>query len=142
MSKAMRANGTIRVGRFVKIDVADNNSVKECDANERVFGISGMGSRVAPIPEVTTDPPEAAQSGESVEVHLPGDGQSQDVLLYLGTGGCTAGDYLKADADGAGVTIDETATHKEEVGAIALESGSAGEYVKVIPWRCTVTTET
>jgi hypothetical protein len=142
MPKAFRANGTIRVGRFVKIDTSDNNSVLEADANERVLGISQMGSRVAPIPEVTTDPPNAAIAGESVMVAYPGDPNTSDCLLLIGTGDCTAGDYLKSDADGKGVVIDETATNKEEVGALALESATAGEYARVIPWRCTVTTET
>lgn len=141
MPLSARANGTIRVSRFVKIDAADNFSIKECDANERVFGISQAGSRVAPIPEVTTDPPEAAQSGESCMVHLPGEDGSTP-LLRIGSGGCTAGGYLKADADGNGVAIDETAGNKEEVGAIALETRLEGEYAKVLPWRLTVTTET
>lgn len=143
MPLAARANGTIRVSRFVKIDPADNNSIKEADANERIFGISHEGARVAPIPEVTTDPGEAAQAGESCRVYYPGDGvDGRTCLLLIGSGGCTAGDYLKSDADGKGVALAETAGSKEEVGAIALETCAEGEYAKVLPWRATVTTET
>lgn len=137
-SKAFRANGTIRVARFVKIDPADNNSVLECDANERTIGISQIGGRTAPIPSVTTDPPEAAQSGEDVMVHL----QGENCLLLIGSGGVTAGGLLKADADGKGVAIDETAGNKEEAGAIALETAAADTYCKVEVRVQTVTTET
>lgn len=137
-AKAYRANGTIRVARFVKIDSSDNNSVLEADANERVLGISQIGGRTAPIPTVTTDPPEAAQSGEDVNVHLEG----EICLLYAGTGGWTAGGLLKSDADGAGVAIDETAGNKEEAGARALATVSAGEYGLVQVASRTVTTET
>lgn len=134
--KAYRANGTIRVARFVKIDSSDNNSVLEADAGERVIGISQIGGREAPIPAVTADPPEAAQATDSVLVHPDGD----LCLLYLGTGGCTAGDLLKSDADGAGVALAEGAGTAEEVGAVALETASAGEYAKVRVRTQTVTT--
>lgn len=135
--KVMRANGTIRVGRFVTIDVADNNSVNESNGNEQVVGISDMGGREAPIPSVTADPPQAAQAGDSVAIHEPG--ATNSVLLYLGTGGCTAGDRLESDADGAGVTMVTTAETIRHIGAIAQETGSAGEYVKVIPVIFTTT---
>jgi hypothetical protein len=134
--KTYKAGGTIRVARFVKISAAF--TVSECDANERTVGISDMGGNEAPIPSVTNDPPYAAIAGESVTVHHQ-DGET--CLLYLGTGGCTAGALLKSDADGAGVVIDETAGNKEEVGAIAEEAGSAGEYVHVMIRKQTVTTE-
>ncbi len=134
--KAFTANGTIRVGRFVKIDPADNNSILECDANERTIGISQMGGRAAPIPDVSADPPEAAQAGEQCNVHLNG----EDCLLYLGTGGVTAGGLLKADADGKGVPLAETAALKEECGAIAMETALVSTYCKVVVRVGTVTT--
>ncbi len=134
--KALTANGTIRTARFVKLDASDNNSILEADANERVVGISQIGSRTAPIPDVTADPPEAAQSGEHCNVHLEG----EDCLLMIGTGGCTAGGLLKSDADGKGVAISEAAAAKQEVGAIALETASAGQYARVTVRVGTVTT--
>lgn len=126
--KAYVANGTIRRARFVKVDPSDNNSVLEADANERVIGISQLAGRTAPIPSVTADPPEAAQSGEFLTVHNQGE---SGVLLELGTGGATAGGLLKSDADGKGVAIATTGTTIQQIGARALETASAGELCKV-----------
>lgn len=135
--KSFKSGGVIRVGRFVKISAA--YTVSECDAGERTVGISDMGGSDAPIPSVTNDPPYAAESGDVVAVHT-NDGET--CLLYIGTGGCTAGDLLKADADGAGVALAESAGSKEEAGAIAEETRSAGEYARVMIRKQTVTTET
>lgn len=126
--KSFRANGTIRVGRFVKQDPADANSIKEAGANERSVGISDMGGRTAPIPSVTADPPEAAQSGEDCTVFsTPG----ETCLLYAGSGGWSAGDELKSDANGAGVKLATTGTTIQEVGAQAESDCAAGSYGQV-----------
>ena len=126
--KSMRANGTIRVARFVKQDVADANSVKETDANERSIGISDIGGREAPIPSVTADPPQAAQTGDNVAVHFQ---EGETCLLYAGSGGWTAGDRLKSDADGAGVTVATTGTTIQQIGAEAESDCAAGSYGQV-----------
>lgn len=136
--KAFTAGGTIRRARFVKLSTAANNTVLEADANERIWGISQMGGRVAPIPSVTDDPPNAAITGEQVGVYFPG----EMTLLEIGSGGCEAGDYLKSDGDGKGVALAETSGLKEEVGAIALETALEGALASVQVWRTTVTTET
>ena len=125
--RTMRANGTINVSRFVKIDTTDNNSVLECGANEKAFGIAQAGGREAPIPSVTADPVEAANDGDNVQVHTLG----AECLLVIGAGGCTAGDYLKSDASGGGVAIASTQGLLENVGAIALETASAAELALV-----------
>lgn len=130
MARVMRANGTIRVARFVKIDPSDNNSVLEADANEGIIGISQIGGRTAPLPVVTTDPPEAAQSGENVHIHTLNT-QREDIVLRIGSGGCTAGGRLKSDADGNGVAVATTGTTIQHVGAIAEETASEGDYAKV-----------
>lgn len=126
-SRAFLAGGTIRVCRFVKLDTTANHTLLEADANERVHGISQDGSRVAPTPSVTADPPEAAQDGEQLQIHEEG----EQCLLLIGTGGCTANDRLKSDADGKGVAIATTGTTIQHYGAVALETASAGEYAKV-----------
>jgi len=126
--KSYLAGGTIRVSRFVKGSTAANFTVLEADANEKIFGISQEGSRVAPIPSVTVDPAEAAQSGEQVEVHSTDD---RVVMLEIGTGGCTADDYLVADADGKGVVSTGAAGAEQHVGARALETASAGDLARV-----------
>lgn len=124
---AMRATGTIRCSRFVKMDSGANNSVKEADANEQTIGISQAGGRVAPIPEVTTTPVEAAQSGENLQVFALG----QSCLLEIGSGGCSPGSKLKSDADGKGVAIATGTGVIQRIGAIALESASASEFAMV-----------
>ena len=127
MPKTYRANGTIRVARFVKIDPNDNNSILEADANEAIIGVSQIGGRTAPIPDVVTDPPEAAQATEDCNVFFIG----EDCLLYLGTGGVTAGSELISDADGKGVPRATTGTTIQNVGAIGLETALVSTYCKV-----------
>lgn len=129
MARAYRANGTIRVCRFVKLDTADNHSVLEADANEQVIGISQDGGRVAPLSGlVTADPPEAAIITESLNVHQHG----EECLLRIGTGGCTTDDRLKSDGDGNGVRIATTGTTIQHFGCRCLESASAGELARVV----------
>ena len=123
MAKLFKAGGTIRVSRFVKI--TGNSTVSEAEAANRVVGISQAGGRTPPIPDVTTDPVEAAQSGEQLQVFQLG----EECLLRIGDGGCSAGDALKADADGDGVTC--ASGGNNWYGAIALEAASAGELALV-----------
>jgi len=127
-AKSMVAGGTIRVSRFVKIDTAADFQVLEANANEKIFGISQEGSRVAPIPSVTVDPAEAAQSTEQLEVHTTDD---RVLMLYVGTGGWTRGDFLVSDADGGGVASTGAAGAEQNIGARALESASAGDLGRV-----------
>lgn len=124
----MAAGGTIRRCRFVKLDTTANNTLLEADANERTIGISQEAGREAAIPSVTADPPEAAQDGDHLQFHPPGDW----CLLEAGSGGWTTGDRLKSDADGKGVIIATTGTTIQQIGAVALESAAAGELGKVL----------
>lgn len=120
-----QASGTIRRARFVK--VSGNNTVAEAGANERCIGVAGVGSREAPIPSVTADPPEAAQSGDAVRVHLQ---NNLDEALRVEAGGTiTAGDLLESGSGGVAVTATGSGTHLIE--AIALEGGVAGELLKI-----------
>ncbi len=117
----VQAGGNINPSRFVTIDVTDNHTVVESNSGDtKIFGISA---------EHTRDTPDSGGSayhaiaGDQARIHVMGD----DPLLELGVGGCTAGDFLKPDNDGKGVTAASGAT----AGALAMESGSAGEKVKV-----------
>lgn len=121
------AGGTIRRARFVKVSTAANHTALEADANERTIGVATDSGREAAIPSVTADPPEAAQSGDPVEIAFSGD----IALLEIGSGGCSPGDELKSDADGKGVVAASTGTTIQEIGAVALEDGSDGELVMV-----------
>lgn len=120
-AKYFSANGTIRIARFVKLDTSKNNNVIEGTANAEVIGISKEAGNRAPIPENTTDPPNAAIAGESVEVYQVG----EECLLFAGSGGWTAGDRLKSGSAGEGLSLAGTSGR---VGAIALETVSANEY--------------
>lgn len=123
----MYANGTILVSRFVKIDTTRNNAVLACGSAGVVFGVAQEGGRVAPIPSVTSDPVQAAIAGENVGVYVDGD----ECLLAIGSGGITAGAYIRSDTNGAGVALAGTAATVESYGAIALETASSGELCKV-----------
>lgn len=117
------AGGTIRASRFIKLTGAFIAS--EADANEKVIGISGIGTNNAPIPSVST----AYHATENQQVFCHGEGD--EALLEAGSGGWTAGDYLKSDADGKGVSIATTGTTQQEIGAIALQTVAAGEFGRV-----------
>lgn len=135
---ANRAGGTIRVARFVKLDSSASFTVLEADANDRLYGISTIGSREAPLPSVTADPPQAAVAGDSVRVHTLG----EECLLRIGAGGCTAGALLESDNDGQGVVAVETAGSKRNYGARALEDALQGNYCRVEVLIGVLTTET
>lgn len=130
MSKVMKAGGTIRRARFVKISTTENNRCLEADANERVIGISQIGGREAPLPSVTADPPEAAQDDDHVRIHTSNT-EREDIVLEIGSGGITAGALIKSDADGKGVAAATSGTTLQWVGAVALEAASDGELCKV-----------
>jgi hypothetical protein len=124
--KSMYANGTIVHGTFVKLDPTVNNSVIAAGTNDKVHGIAQLGGRIAPTPDVTTSPYNAAQVGDSVMVHT----NTMECLLLVGTGGWLAGDELTSASDGSGVKNPKTG-HPGHIGAIALEAGNAGEYALV-----------
>lgn len=120
-----KASANIRPSRFVKRSGA--NTVSECGAGQQMIGISGEASGYAPLPSQTE---YAAASGDPVTIYLVGDGLQEDrpVLLVLGSGGATQGALLKSDSAGAGVAV---ASDKDCYGALALESGSEGEAIRV-----------
>lgn len=125
MSRIMNAAGTIKRGRYVKIDTASSNSVKQAGFNEPTIGICALGSEAAPLPYVIDNPPVAATVGNEVTIYNMNSGR-QDISLEIGAGGCLAGDELISDADGRGIV------GQGNVGAIALEPGSEGELVNVM----------
>lgn len=130
----MTSGGTIRRARFVKVSTAADNTVLEADANEACFGISTEGGRAAAIPSESADPPEAAQSGEQLEIFTAG----MWCNLEIGSGGCTAGAELKSDSDGKGVLRAVSGTTLQNVGAIALAAASEGELCPVQVFRTSV----
>jgi hypothetical protein len=120
---AFMAGGNISPSRFVTISTSANNTVvQSAAATETIIGVSQESAKQPPIPQVTGTQ-YAAESGDNLRVYTAGEA---NVLLELGTGGCTAGAKLTSDADGKAVA----ATGANMVGAIALTAGAAGELVR------------
>lgn len=129
-SHSMVAGGDVRPCRFIKVSTAADYTCLEADANEAVIGISTNAVRDAPVPNADTD---AAEAGD--DLHYNPIGSVCDLEL----GGTVArGDEIKSDADGKGVVRATTGTTLQNFGAIALESGVSGEFIKVLVVRGSV----
>lgn len=115
------AGGNISPSRFVTQSTTDWK-VTQSGAGSKVLGVSQVGTNFAPIPEVSS--PYAAIAGQQLSVFEDG----EECLLELG-GSVTAGDELKSDASGKGVVL--AGSGAENIGALALQSGSSGELIKV-----------
>jgi hypothetical protein len=120
------AGGTIAPCRFVSMSATGatpaDHTVFQATAGagtegDLVDGISQEGTR-------RFDSADAAIAGDQLKVYGPGD----VCLLELGSGGCTAGQLLKPDANGKGIAA---TTDQDRVGARALQSGAAGTKVRV-----------
>ncbi len=120
----LKAGGDINRCRFVNLSTTDDFTVLEADSNERIYGISGDSAQDAPIPSAST---LAAADGDYLVVHTDGD----VCRLCLGSGGATAGDLLKSDADGKGVAVAGSGTTEQHYGAEALETGLENELIRV-----------
>lgn len=122
------AGGSITVSSFVKLSTAADNTVLLAGSNDPVIGVSSEGAQDAPISGASVT---AAESGDSLRVYPIG----SVCTLTLGSGGATRAGELIADSAGLGVARSTTSTAIQNVGAIALESGSAGEKIKVMVVR-------
>lgn len=125
------AGGSIAPSIFVKVSTAADFKVLAAGANDAVIGISSAAAHDAPLSGASTT---AAESGDSLEVHPIG----SVALLQAGSGGWTRGDELKSDSSGYGVTRATTGTTVQNVGAIALESASEGEFGRVLVIRTSI----
>ena len=115
----VQASGDINPARFCTISgaftVAESNA-----AEAKLAGICAEHTRNTPDDNGSAF---HAISGDHVTLHEPG----KSCKLKIGTGGCTAGDFLKPDADGKGVT----ASTGDVAGAQAWETASADELAEV-----------
>ena len=116
------ANGNIAPSRFVKLDTTAEGFVLQCGAGDQIYGISQPGTRNAPYGAL--DDGFAAIKGNTLSIYGP---PEKDVPLELGAS-VTRGQYLKADVNGKGIA---TAAATDIAGAIALDSGSAGDLIPV-----------
>jgi hypothetical protein len=121
------AGGDIYPARFVKVSTAGDRAVLACGTNEQPCGISQMGQRDAPV---TGASDLAAASGEAVAIN---GAFGEPCLLEIGSGGVTRGANIKSDTDGKGVLSATTGATMQWIGAVALESASAGEMAFVQP---------
>lgn len=119
------AGGDIYPHRFLKISTAADFTALQATANDQIIGISGPGSNYPPLNDLVTTNKHAT-SGQPVDIN--GDGDA--CLLELG-GTVTRGDRLKADSNGKGVAIATSGTTIQQFGAVALQSGSSGEFIYV-----------
>lgn len=113
------AEGTIYPCRFVKLVSGKPGRVAQCGSGDRPFGVSQMATRLSPLLESQG---RAALDGEPIGVF---DLNSETLLEAGGT--VSVGDALKPDSQGRGVT----AGAGEEYGALALEAGVSGRYIRV-----------
>lgn len=104
------------------------------DGDNPILGISQEGTQDPP--GVTGSGTYAATDGKPIDIYGPGD----VCLLTIGSGGCTAGNWLKADATGLGVIIDTSAGGLQFYGAKALQTCSAGELCRVLVQVGAITT--
>lgn len=122
------AGGNIAPARFVKRTSSSGEAVlTQCGANEAVYGISQQSTRRMALSG--WDDGYAAVAGDNISLIGPGD---DEAALEIGSGGVTAGAYIKSDADGKGVI---GSTDKDHIGAIALHDAAAGAIARVKPWR-------
>src|SRR5262249_39352494 len=114
----------IAPSRFVKRSTTADAQFLQAGAGDRIAGISQVGTRQTPYGGL--DDGFCAIANENFHVFLPG--VDKEAFLELG-GTVSPGDYLKSDANGAGVT----ASSGDEIGARAMVAGVAGQVVPVEP---------
>ncbi len=122
-----RGGAPIFPARFVKRTASSGESIiTQCGSNEAPWGVGPRSTRRMAL--AGWDDGYAAVSGDDVNVFGPGDD-----VAYLELGGTvSSGASIKSDADGKGVAA---TTDKDRVGAIALDSGVAGDLIRVKPIR-------
>lgn len=113
MGVPLQANGTIAPSRFVKLDTTGDNLAIQATAGSEIIGISKVDQKRTPG-LAGSDTVVAADVGDACHIYTLGD---YCMLQYGGT--VTAGDLLKSDANGRGVTASGT----DICGARAVESG-------------------
>lgn len=119
---AFRAGGDIYPARFVTFDTTDDHQVIQATANSQIQGISQDWTKAAPVSGASA---LAAADLDLLTVH----GQGEQCLVEYGDT-VTRGDRLKSDANGKAVPC-ATSGAVQNCGAIALESGSAGDLRRV-----------
>ncbi len=123
------ATGTIAPAVFVKLDGTNDNGVVQATAGSNshgdfIIGISQPGQQLAPGVAGSSSNVAATAANPALQVYGLGD----ICLLTIGSGGCSPGNPLKSDLNGAGIVASAT---DDNVGAIALQAGTSGAEVLV-----------
>lgn len=122
----LKAGGDIYPCRFVKLSAAADHTGLQAGDNEASIGVSMEGSNYPPLSDLVSTT-KAAEDGEYFRLFGDGD----QCLLEIGLA-VTRGQRLKPDANGRGVPVATTGTTLQNVGAVALASGTAsGEKIPV-----------
>ena len=119
------AGGTIMPCRFVKMSAAADDRGLQAEDNDPLIGVSYDSGRLPPLQDIVVVNPHAVV-GDPIGLYGDGD----QCLLELGDD-VVRGNKLKADANGCGVPVAVAGNVLQQYGAIALESGAAGEKVRV-----------
>lgn len=119
-SPSYRAGADINTSVFVKLSADD--TVVTAGAGEVAIGVMHESTNATPIPGANAD--KAVLSGQSKRVY----GTDEVCEVRVGTGGLSAGDFVKPDASGAGVAASAT----DKYSAICLSAGAASGRAKVV----------
>jgi hypothetical protein len=114
------AGGTILPKTFVTLQTDADLTVEQSAAGDMPIGVSGIGSRAAPIPSVTVA--QHALVGEQPLVH----GLGEEAFIIAGDT-ITAGAFLKPDANGEAVV----ASAGDKYGGRALTAAADGEDCRI-----------
>ena len=115
-----RAGATLYPKRFVTLQTDEDLTVEESNAGDMPIGVTGIGSRAAPIPSVTVV--EHAIVGEQPMIH----GLGEEAFITAGDN-ITAGAKLKPDNDGKAVV----ASAGDKYGGTALSAAATGEDCRI-----------
>jgi len=115
-----RAGGTILPKTFVTLQTDEDLTVEASTTGDMPIGVSGIGSRVAPIPSVTVV--QHALVGEQPVVH----GLGEEAWIKAGAE-IAAGDFLKPDTNAEAVP----ASAGDKYGGRALSAAADGEDCRI-----------
>ncbi len=124
MAYGFVSSGSINPCRLVAGVSSEPFYVEQSTASKRHIGVSQKGTYYAP--GTAADTGLAGVDGKPIQVHQEG----EEALLKLG-GTVAAFDPLTADASGQGVAANMTSTAKVYIGAIAMQDGASGEFIRV-----------
>lgn len=117
------AGGNIKPSTFIKGSRTADRTLLNAGANDPIIGISGVGTNI--FQDTSNSLGVLAASGQEFDYFMDGEPCS---LLLGGT--VAAFDCLRSDANSAAVT----GSPGENIGAIALEAGVSGDYIKALPF--------